>query len=129
MEWYMRKITWEKTYDASLVRGSTRFFFDYGCDYSKNTKYEEMDEGIRETVKVLNDNGVVTLYSCDGHGENAPYIICTLSKTPLEIAQILHEAEAYGFTINDSWVFTAKDFCSRNITIKFDTFWDGVVKK
>lgn len=88
--------------------------------------YEEIDEEIRDVVRLLNEKGIQTYSSCSGHGKRDPFIFCQYTD-PLLVAAILCEHNIHSFIIDDSYIFMPERTCLRRLSIKFVEYKGGFI--
>lgn len=80
--------------------------------------WDELDDGIVQVVRALNDAGVATTGSCDGHGRQKASLTLPYGNV-FRVATVLHEAGYRGFTINERYEFLNVDKALRFLTVEF----------
>lgn len=65
---------------------------------NKSILWHKIDPKVRFAVRVLNEAGINTIASCEGHHGINPWVNCELESED-KIAKALHDAGARGFSV------------------------------
>lgn len=80
--------------------------------------YDEIEAGIRPIVRVLNEAGIDTFASCEGHGgDTRPWVNCGISDDygVEDIVSVLVDNWIGGFSVSEVWFI-------RNNTTPFNKY-------
>lgn len=84
----------------------------------QDVPWDELDDGIIDTVRLLRANGIETIASCDGHLDGSPWVICR--ETPTEYtAETLISAGSTGFTVSQEHQYISASHILRYTVIHF----------
>lgn len=86
---------------------------------SGEVPWGELDAGIVATIRALHTAGIKTLSSCEGHGD-FPWVLCVWTDL-FVLAEILHQAGASGFHINQRHEFFSDKKVVRSTEV---VFWE-----
>jgi len=92
--------------------------------------YDEIEAGIRPIVRVLNEAGIKTFASCEGHGDDGwAWINCEVSDDYgiEDIVSALINNSIVGFSVSEVWVVRNKTPVLKSSNINFHhwsiSFW------